>query len=799
MNFTAKFCSISACVALAALSGHAAAPSGYYSSCENKGGKSLLTALHSTIGAHTTVSYKGLLELYKTSDVYPDGKIWDMYSTKHWSTGETCGNYKVVGDCYNREHSFPKSWFDDASPMYSDAFHIYPTDGKVNGQRSNYPYGECSGGTTLASNGSVKALGKLGKSTFPGYSGTVFEPVDEYKGDFARSYFYMAACYNDRIARFSSDMLAGNDYPVFSKWAIDLLLKWHRMDPVSEKEKNRNDVVYKSQRNRNPFIDHPEMVEYIWGDKSAEKWTSGATPAPTVNRPADKSTIDLGISGVNKERTATVAVQTSNATGTVTLSTDNAAFAVSPSSVSASAANAGTEVTVTYKSATTGIHTSKLTVAAGTARSTVTLTGRTVDGIPVDVARDVTDESFVIGWTYVGDEDASGCYRLTVSDSEGVLDGYPRSVNARAQTYTVSGLAAETEYEYSLSGTSLRSESMRVTTGAVVPSIDFLYDGDLVFTTAPGEPSAVAEILISTDNIESDFTVSVKAPFEISLDRSDWKQSLTLSADDTRLYMRLNSATEGTFETTVRAQCGSYVSDDAVARGVATLSPTFFEDFEQYDASYGSYSAKTYYGNACVWDLSDAGMWAGDAVYEGKYALRTGKSEESVVAMAEDRMTGIGTVSFYSRVFGTDADASVDVEYSTDGGVTYSKAGTVTVSGQQYKEYSVAVNCQGKVRMRLRQTKGRRFMVDALSLTDYSSGVDDVTADYHQWDAYSRGGELVVEVRSSEGAEVCIYSIDGTTVFAGQLPSGIRTFGGLVPGRLYIVVSGEHSRNVIVR
>lgn len=798
MKYTVKSF-VMALAVTASLPVYAAAPSGYYSSCENKGGKSLLTALHSTIGAHATVSYKGLLDLYKTSDVYPDGKIWDMYSTKHWPTGETCGNYKVVGDCYNREHSFPKSWFDDASPMYSDAFHIYPTDGKVNGQRSNYPYGECAAGTSVAANGSVKPLGKLGKSTFPGYSGTVFEPVDEYKGDFARSYFYMAACYNDRIAGFSSDMLAGNSYPVFSQWAVNLLLKWHRMDPVSEKEKNRNDVVYGHQHNRNPFIDHPEMAEYIWGDKSSEKWTSSGVTEPTVNRPADKSTIDLGISGVNVARTAAVSVQTGNAAGTVTLSTDNAAFTVSPSSLSAEAANGGTEVTVTYKSATTGTHTAALVVTAGKAKSTVTLKGRTVDGIPVDEASEITDESFTVGWTYVGDEDASGCYTLTVSDSEGVLDGYPKAVQAKTQTLDVTGLAPETTYDYSISGRTLRSETMHVTTGAVIPSIDFLYDGDLYFTTAPGEPSAVAEILISTDNIDSDFTVSVKAPFEISLDRSDWKQSLTLSADDTRLYMRLNSAVEGTFETTVKAQCGSYVADDAVARGVATLSPAFFEDFEQYDASYGSYSAKTYYGNACIWDLSDAGMWPGDAVYEGDYAVRAGKTDASVIAMAEDRAAGIGTVSFYARVFGSDADAEVDVEYSTDGGVTYEKAGSVTISGTQYKEYTVTVNRQGKVRMRLCQTSGRRFMVDALSLTDFSSGIDDPTADYHQWDAYCCGGELLVEVSAPEGVDGAVYSVDGTTVFAGRLPQGVSSFAGLAQGRLYIVVVGEHSRNVIIR
>lgn len=251
-------------------------PNGYYDQCENKqGGKNLLTALYQTISKHEVVSYDGLWNVYNTSDVDENGKIWDMYSTKRWDTGKDhCGNYKYVGDCYNREHSFPKSWFKEASPMKSDAFHVYPTDGKVNGQRSNYPYGECDGGTTLPSNGNVKALGKLGKSTFPGYSGTVFEPADEYKGDFARTYFYMAACYNDKIANWNSDMLANNSYPCYKEWAVNLLLKWHREDPVSEKELKRNDAVYAYQNNRNPFIDHPELAEYIWGNKTDERWNS---------------------------------------------------------------------------------------------------------------------------------------------------------------------------------------------------------------------------------------------------------------------------------------------------------------------------------------------------------------------------------------------------------------------------------------------------------------------------------------------------------------------------------------------
>ncbi len=235
----------------------------YYQDAIGKSRYELKTALHNIIKDHTVVNYKGLWDAFKSTDVRADGKVWDMYSDCEFTfVSDQCGNYKNECDCYNREHSFPKSWFDDASPMYSDLFHLYPTDGKVNGMRSNYPFGEVSNPTYTSHNGS-----KLGNNSTSGYSDKVFEPVDEYKGDFARSYFYMATRYEDKIAKWSACPICdGNNKASFKKWTVELLLKWHRQDPVSEKEIARNDAVYKQQNNRNPFIDFPELVEKIWGD-----------------------------------------------------------------------------------------------------------------------------------------------------------------------------------------------------------------------------------------------------------------------------------------------------------------------------------------------------------------------------------------------------------------------------------------------------------------------------------------------------------------------------------------------------
>lgn len=288
----------------------AQAPAGYYDGIEGLEDKELKTELFRIINDHEDIGYDAVWDAFKTTDKRPDGTVWDMYSTcKFYFGQDKCSNYSNVGDCYNREHSFPKSWFDDAKPMHNDLFHLYPTDGKINGYRSNYPFGECDGGNTLHS----KSLGKLGNSTFPGYSQKVFEPDDEYKGDFARSYFYMATCYENRFSSFKSDMLAGNSYPGYKTWAINLLLKWHRQDPVSEKEINRNNEIYKNwQYNRNPFIDYPQLAEYIWGDKVGEPFTFSSSAIDENNFASVGITSEEGCIRVEADEDYTIYIYTVN-------------------------------------------------------------------------------------------------------------------------------------------------------------------------------------------------------------------------------------------------------------------------------------------------------------------------------------------------------------------------------------------------------------------------------------------------------------------------------------------------------
>ena len=248
----------------------------YYKAADGKQGAALKTALCGIIYDRTERSYNQLWEDFKTTDVRSDGKIWDMYSnaTNYEPGGPAQGaNYKKEGDSYNREHSFPNSWFGGkVQPMYTDLHHLYPTDGWVNNKRANYPFGETNGESYRSAND----FSKLGRCTYPGYSGTVFEPADEYKGDFARTYFYMVTCYEEKLPNWYANYgskegvkptLDGKKYPGLAAWQLEMLMKWAEDDPVSEKEVNRNNAVDKIQKNRNPFIDYPGLEQYIWGDK----------------------------------------------------------------------------------------------------------------------------------------------------------------------------------------------------------------------------------------------------------------------------------------------------------------------------------------------------------------------------------------------------------------------------------------------------------------------------------------------------------------------------------------------------
>ncbi|MBP5770491.1 MAG: endonuclease [Bacteroidaceae bacterium] len=274
----------------------------YYADADGKQNYTLKTAMCGIIYNRTEKDYGDLWTAFQTTDVRSDGKIWDMYSNITNYTPVTSGSeYIKEGDCYNREHSWPKSWFSSNTPMYTDLHHIYPTDGFVNGKRSNYPFGETNGETYKSANN----FSKLGTCTYPGYTGVVFEPADEYKGDFARTYFYMVTCYEEKLADWYAGnadgiraTIDGSTYPAFTTWQLNMLMEWAKNDPVSEKETARNNAVYAIQKNRNPFIDYPGLQEYIWGICSNETFDYDDYVEPVYSAPV--TVPELTISNVTE-------------------------------------------------------------------------------------------------------------------------------------------------------------------------------------------------------------------------------------------------------------------------------------------------------------------------------------------------------------------------------------------------------------------------------------------------------------------------------------------------------------------
>jgi hypothetical protein len=252
-------------------------PAGYYDSAIGLKGWALRLALHAIIDNHTVKSYDYALTAFGTTDIKPDGKIWDVYSDVPGGTppyeydfGET-GQGATEGLGYNREHMMPQSWFNGVSPTYSDEFNLYPTDSYVNNRRSNYALGEVGTASWTSLNGS-----KLGTSVSDGFTGTVFEPIDAFKGDLVRSHFYMCTRYYGEDGGWSSsDAINGAE---LKPWAAAQYLAWSGADPVSWKERLRNGAIYAIQGNRNPFVDHPEFVEAIYDSNSV----AGVGDAPTA-------------------------------------------------------------------------------------------------------------------------------------------------------------------------------------------------------------------------------------------------------------------------------------------------------------------------------------------------------------------------------------------------------------------------------------------------------------------------------------------------------------------------------------
>ena len=360
----------------------------YYSSADTSSAANLFNSLVSIESSAKVSSYANLWEIYKTAYVKSDGKMKDYYSNATSFTPGTsqCGNYSGEGGCYNREHSIPKSWWGGATTNQgADPFIVVPTDGYVNNKRSNYGFGEVSSATYTSKSGC-----KLGTGTYGGTkTATVFEPFDSVKGDYARIVFYARVRWKDvkMTTGDGSKYFTGSNSTNYglTTEAIALFTKWSNLDPVDDWEMSVNDKIHASSTygNRNPFIDHPEWANIIWGGTPYTGGSTGDLNKATITLNKTSASVDVGSN-------ITLTATTSDSSG-VSWSVSNGYAKLSTSSTAS-----GGSVTVT------GVSAGSVTVYAqsendSTVKTSCAITVNAVGGTTAGIELDKTNLTMSVG------------------------------------------------------------------------------------------------------------------------------------------------------------------------------------------------------------------------------------------------------------------------------------------------------------------------------------------------------------------------------------------------------------------
>ena len=289
----------------------------YYSDANGKSGAQLKTALYGIMGTPTVKSYSSLWTHYYDTDRLSNNQVVDRYSnTKRYFSGQN-GN-AVSG--MNKEHGIPQSWWGGGTTgIGSDLQHVMPSDTEANSRKSNFGMGIVTNQTWT--NGSIK----VGKGT-AGNNGTVslWEPADEWKGDFARTYFYMATCYQHMQDLWTTTegwlTVDGSLWPTMRPWVYQLMLQWADQDPVDDIERQRNEVIFGIQGNRNPFVDYPSLCEYVWGDSTEYRFYIDSKSTRTeLFVPINGAGYDFGLQALSKGYHTTIALRGRNLRGNLTL------------------------------------------------------------------------------------------------------------------------------------------------------------------------------------------------------------------------------------------------------------------------------------------------------------------------------------------------------------------------------------------------------------------------------------------------------------------------------------------------
>jgi len=777
----------------------------YYANANGKYGATLKSALCSILNgscdgsSFQQISYgsgrlNGVWGAFQDTDCNGT-TIIDRYSsiTSFTVGDDQAGNYSKEGDVYNREHSFPKSWFggSTAKGPGTDLHHIFPTDGYVNNKRSAYPFGEVKNASYTSSNsgGWCSKLGTGGYGSNTSY--TVFEPADRWKGDFARAYFYMVTCYENSIVdwynTYSStevdEVLNGTTHPAFQTWHIQMLLAWSEADPVDDLEVARNEAVMNKQHNRNPFIDFPGLEQYIWGTYSTSYSAYQTTALNITNyvNPYGGGSTTPGISvsptstSISVGGTKTLSATVSNASGaTITWTTSN-------SSVASLSATSGSSVTVTGVAAGSATITAKITVSGTqyTATCAVTVTssgGGTSSG---DYYTKVTSNSDL----------TSGQYLIVYEGGNVAFNGGLSTLDATSNTISVT----PSNSQIAITSTTEAAEFTIDTSAGTIKSASGLYIGNASNSNALTGSSTALTNTISISSGDANIVSSGGAYLRYNATSGQtrfryYKSSSYSSQQAIQLYKKEESSSSNPVNPTVSFSTSSKSMEvgDTYTQTVTTNSngAVTYSSGNTSVATVNSSGKVTAVGagtttitaNVAATSSYNAGSASYTVTVTRKTPTLTFATSSKAMTVGDTytqtaTYTGDGTVSY------TSSNTSVATVNSSTGLVTAKAAGTTTITATSTQTttyssatatYTVTVSAAAVPSITVTPSTASIEVGNTVSLSATKTNASNATI---TWSASPSG---VVSLSSTSGSSVTVTgSAAGTaTVTASITVSG---------------------------
>ena len=761
----------------------------YYRPVEGLKKAELKSALCGLIQPEQVLDYGGRGEGYTwagfaEADRMPDGvTVRDRYSD---IVREFDGLEAVPG--MNIEHVFANSWWGHTvNNAYCDLFNLFPSDASANGRKSNNPMGMVTGKVSF-DNG-VTRVGQSASYREDSLI-TVWEPADRWKGDFARTFFYMATCYEGLQDEWQTNegllVVEKNRYPTLRPWVSRMLLEWSEADPVDDIERERNEAVYGIQGNRNPFVDYPQLADYIWGDSMEYAFYTDRTSAEAeLFVPEPDAVIDYGLQAVSKGMDKTLTVRGRNLPGGLVLQVDNPDFVLACQDLTGEEVTQGMDVDVSCREGlSAGEHTGTLTFSGDGFTQEVVLRVEFVDGIPAYPAEELVcttwSRRFTASWMDMG----GGTYSLEVytKDAQGnpqMLGGYPQETTAAFMP--VEDLQASTTYYYRVNlldgegQVAMTSNEVEV----VMPEVEPVFSaeaGELVFTSVPGRPSVPQTLGIKALSLpEYMTTVATETPFEVSADGVEWGQSATVSGyDEQTVWVRLGCVDEaGHME-------GELVlSTPGVDHVIVSLSgevdgqKSFFETFETGNKS--AYAESNVTCAVATWRMAQAliGNLENDRKNDGRSVRMQAKNGTvTELEMLEDKTGGCDSLWFYAGLYGSDTGVKLSVSYSQDGGMTWTPVvEDMGFAKGEWRRYGYELGVDGLVRLKFTVTgsSSKRLNVDDIQMSDYGG--------------QGTGVETPGTIRISDEDIVDVYTLGGIKVRTAKRKDALR---GLKPD-YYIV------------